>query len=132
MIMATDGVTTVEYLRHADQIIILEKGEIAHLGSYVAVRGKASLLLSHAENPPASSCSLSEISGQEETATTKVDPKDEDGQEVEDVTKTGDSALYMFYFQSIGWRHASTALFLAILPVFLQQFTRSSMSLFPI
>lgn len=83
MTVVTGDVTIVKRLRHADQIIILERGEIAHLGSCATVRGKGSLLLSQAENPLASSRSLPEISGQEESATAKVEPKNEDEQEVE-------------------------------------------------
>lgn len=124
-------VAIVEYLRHADQVVVLEKGEITHLGSYVTVLGKASLLLNQAEKLSTLSHSSSEINGQEEPSPAKIEPKDDDEQEVEDLTKTGDVALYMFYFQSIGWRHAFTALCLAIVPVFLQLFTRSSMKLAP-
>ncbi|RFU77117.1 abc transporter [Trichoderma arundinaceum] len=114
---------TLEYLRDADQIIILENGEIIHQGSYSIVSEIASLLVGQGKIRPVPSHSLSETSGQG-PITVKSEPKDQDKQEAEDLARTGDSALYLFYFQSIGWKHALMVIFLGMLPVFLQQFTQ--------
>ncbi|UKZ72509.1 hypothetical protein TrVFT333_000139 [Trichoderma virens FT-333] len=114
---------TLEYLRDADQIIILEKGEIAHQGSYTVVRETATHLVNQDEKDPVPSPSPSETSEQV-SAKAHGESRDEDEQEAEDLARTGDSALYLFYFQSIGWKHALVALFTAMMPVFLQQFTQ--------
>ncbi|KAL7941848.1 P-loop containing nucleoside triphosphate hydrolase protein [Trichoderma barbatum] len=114
---------TLEYLRDADQIIILEQGRIAHQGPYAVVRETASLVINQDEKSPVPSYSSSEADAERPTAI-KGELKNEEEQEAEDLSKTGDSALYIFYLQSIGWKHASVALLFAIMPVFLQQFTQ--------
>lgn len=60
----------------------------------------------------------------ENTTRAKSQPKGEDEQKAEDLAMTSDSALYLFYFQSIGLKFGLTAICLAMIPVFLSQFTR--------
>jgi hypothetical protein len=113
-------------VKDVDQVIILNKGGIIQQGSYAALHHMGALPeILDVTGSHSSSANATNIEEEMPVATT-TEPKDENEQEAEDLAITGDSSLYLFYFRSIGWKFGLTAICLAMLSVFLQQFTRES------
>ncbi|KAK1245968.1 hypothetical protein MKX07_005037 [Trichoderma sp. CBMAI-0711] len=124
------GCTTIlathllEYAEDVDQIIILDQGRITHQGPSAVVQNAA---IARKAVKTAESLGSSDFTGcieGENTTITKPQPKDEDEQQAEDLATTSDSSLYLFYFQSIGLKFGLAVICLAIIPVFLSQFTQ--------
>lgn len=114
----------VECGEDVDQVIILGQGRIAHQGPFAELQNTATAQrVAETVESPGSSGSTKDIDGVN-TTTADPQPTHEDEQEAEDLATTSDSALYLFYFESIGLKFGLTVIFLAVLPVFLSQFTR--------
>lgn len=114
----------VEYAEDVDQIIILDQGRITHQGPSAVVQNAAIAQKAVKTAESLGSSDFTECIEGENTTITKPQPKDEDEQEAEDLATTSDSSLYLFYFQSIGLKFGLAVICLAIIPVFLSQFTR--------
>ncbi|KAH0494604.1 hypothetical protein TgHK011_001220 [Trichoderma gracile] len=124
------GCTTIlathllEYAEDVDQIIILDQGRITHQGPAAVVQNAAIARKAVKTAEPLGSSDFTECIEGENTTINKSQPKDEDEQEAEDLATTSDSSLYLFYFQSIGLKFGLAVICLAIIPVFLSQFTQ--------
>jgi galactitol-specific phosphotransferase system IIC component len=113
----------VDFLQDADQILILDNGQIAHQGTFDDLCDSVEILKHQQsrESALASEDSVDEI----EQKLPTLRRQDTEAEETENLTRRmGDSSLYAYYFKSIGWKLGLGALFFSTSEQFLAQFAR--------